>query len=457
MTEAGSNWIKFYRKINYFHRQINHLASQLIPINASVLEIGSKGGEILNSLDNVRKIGMEEDKDFYNLARRQFPKTKIVNKWAGLSSKKFDYILLTHSLSTSADVQKLIHRLKKHCHSKTRIVVFYFNFFWKPVLDLAEKLNLKRSETIQPNWLSTSDVHNLFYLESFNEVSSGKNILSPINLGQMSTFLNKFISQLPGFSSLDLINYSVYAPLPSIRNYSVSVIIPARNEAGNMKGILDKLPFLGRKMEVIFIEGGSRDDTYFAIKKEISNYHGLLTCRLIKQKGQGKGDAVRLGFSQAVNELLVILDADLTVDPQELPKFYNALATGKGEFVMGSRLVYPMEKLAMRNLNFLGNKFFSLAFSFLLGQKIKDTLCGTKAILREDYRKIERNRHLFGNFDPFGDFDLIFGAAKLNLRILEIPIRYKQRSYGKTNISRFQHGLLLLQMTIFAARRIKFI
>jgi len=185
--------------------------------------------------------------------------------------------------------------------------------------------------------------------------------------------------------------------------------------------------------------------------------HPERTCKLFKQTGKGKGDAVRLGFAHATGDILMILDADLTVAPEELPRFVEILTSGKAEFANGSRLVYPMESSAMRFFNLVGNKFFSIAFTWLLGQPLKDTLCGTKTMWREDYEALVANRSYFGDFDPFGDFDLLFGAAKLNLKILDLPIRYRDRTYGETNISRWKHGWLLLKMVIFAARRIKFI
>lgn len=180
-------------------------------------------------------------------------------------------------------------------------------------------------------------------------------------------------------------------------------------------------------------------------------------CRLLKQAGVGKGDAVRTGFSHASGDMLMILDGDMTVPPEDLPRFYEALCSGKGEFINGVRLVYPMEKEAMRFLNLVGNKFFSLAFTWLLGQPIKDTLCGTKVLWKEDYERIAQKRSCFGDFDPFGDFDLLFGAAKLNLKIMEMPVRYRERTYGSTNISRWRHGWMLLKMVFFALRRIKFL
>jgi hypothetical protein len=116
-----------------------------------------------------------------------------------------------------------------------------------------------------------------------------------------------------------------------------------------------------------------------------------------------------------------------------------------------------MESQAMRFLNLLGNKFFSLTFSWLLGQSVKDTLCGTKVLWKSDYEQIAANRAYFGDFDPFGDFDLLFGAARLNQKIVDLPIRYRERTYGSTNVQRWKHGWLLLKMVLFASRRIKFV
>jgi glycosyltransferase involved in cell wall biosynthesis len=234
------------------------------------------------------------------------------------------------------------------------------------------------------------------------------------------------------------------------------VIVPARNEAGNITDIFARTPDMGEWTELVFVEGHSRDNTYAVIEQEMAA-RPMLRCQLLRQTGAGKGDAVRLGFSRARGEMLMILDADLTVPPEDLPRFYEALRSGKAEFINGVRLVYPMEKQAMRFLNFLGNKFFSLAFSWLLGQPIKDTLCGTKVLWKQDYETIAANRAYFGDFDPFGDFDLIFGAVKLNLKITDLPIRYRERTYGATNIQRWKHGWVLLKMVVFAASRIKFV
>lgn len=380
-----------------------------------------------------------------------------INKLLPKYDKKIDYILLPNTLSISDNIQDLIKTLKKFVYEDTKVVVIYFNFFWKPILDLAEKLGWKDKSAREPNWLTEADIDNFFYLEGFEKVKSGKRFLIPFSIPYFSDFLNKFLAPLPLINGLCLTNWVIYRPNQKPRDFSVSIIIPARNEEGNMRGIFRKIPKFSKNTEIIFVEGHSTDNTYKVIQNEIKKYKGPFKASLYKQKGKGKGDAVRLGFSKAENELLMVLDADLTVDPKELPKFYYAACQGQGDLINGSRLVYPMEKQAMRALNYLGNKFFSWAFTYLLGQKIKDTLCGTKVILKKNYEKIAKNRHIFGDFDPFGDFDLIFGASKLNLKILEIPVRYKERTYGKTNISRFTHGWLLLKMVYFAAKNLKFV
>jgi glycosyltransferase involved in cell wall biosynthesis len=257
-----------------------------------------------------------------------------------------------------------------------------------------------------------------------------------------------------------LTNFIVARPKPRPEQRrtqpTVSVIVPARNEEGNVPAIFRRIPEMGAGTEVVFVEGGSADGTWKAAEREIAARPGK-PYQLLKQQGKGKGDAVRLAFSHATGDILMILDADLSVAPEDLPRFLEALRSGKGDFINGVRLVYPMEKRAMRFLNLLGNKFFSMAFSWLLGQEIKDTLCGTKVLWREDYERIAANRSYFGEFDPFGDYDLIFGAARLNLKIVDMPIRYRERTYGEPQISRFRDGALLLRMVAFAARRLKFV
>jgi glycosyltransferase involved in cell wall biosynthesis len=286
-------------------------------------------------------------------------------------------------------------------------------------------------------------------------------LLIPLYIPLLSELINRFVAPLPFFRAFNLLNIAVTRPLhrqaPRHAAPSVSVIVPARNEAGNIETAILRTPKMGPDDELIFIEGHSTDDTWERIVEMKERYQAKRSISIARQSGKGKGDAVRQGFALATKELVMILDADLTTPPEELPRFYAALVSDKGEFINGSRLVYPMEKEAMRFLNMVANKFFALMFSFVLGQRFKDTLCGTKVLTRANYLKLAAHRDFFGDFDPFGDFDLLFGAARMALRIVEVPVHYRERTYGKTNIQRWRHGLILLRMLRFAATRIKFL
>lgn len=373
----------------------------------------------------------------------------------------YDFILLNGTLHYERDIQQYLTRLRGQIKDGACLIVIYYSALWRPILQAATRLGL-RSKTPEWNWLSHSDLANLMHLADFEVIRREPKVLLPVYVPLVSAFLNRYIAPLPIFSAFALVNVLVARPTSLNGRVpfpapSVSVVVPARNEAGNIDAIVDRVPQMGPHDELIFVEGGSTDDTWQRICEARATCGNGRNIQVAQQKGKGKGDAVRTGFALARNEVLMILDADLTVPPEDLPKFYSAITSNKGEFINGSRLVYPMEKRAMRFLNLIANKFFAVAFSFVLGQRFKDTLCGTKVISRENYQRLARNRSYFGDFDPFGDFDLIFGAARMGLRIVEVPITYRERTYGETNISRWRHGTLLIAMLFFAARRLKFI
>jgi hypothetical protein len=370
-----------------------------------------------------------------------------------------DYVLLNGVLHYQRDIQGYLDRLRPCLADKTRLIVTYYSSLWKPLMRLATTFGL-RSKTLEPNWLDHEDITNLLNLADFEPIRLDSKVLFPFRIPVLSDFLNRYLAPLPFFRAFTMVNILIARPRPervAPRSPSVSVVVPVRNEAGNIEEIVRRVPVMGPDDEIVFIEGGSSDDTWGRIR-EVQRLHARSRRIVIAQQdGKGKGDAVRKGFALATKDVLMILDADLTVPPEDLPKFYAALVSGRGEFINGSRLVYPMEKKAMRFLNLIGNKFFAVAFSFVLGQRFKDTLCGTKVLTRANYEKLVAHRSYFGDFDPFGDFDLIFGAARLGLRIAEVPITYRERVYGTTNISRWRHGTLLLTMLAFAGSRMKFI
>lgn len=340
------------------------------------------------------------------------------------------------------DLQKYFESLRLAKPQNTRILVTYYNHLWEPILSIASKLGLRKNVGDQ-NWLDQRDLTGILDLAGFDVISMERRILLPVEIPLLSELFNSYLSKLPILNNLCLISVVLARPKPlGVKKYSVSIIIPARNEEGNISKIIPSIPDFGKSQEFIFVEGHSTDGTWDEIVKIGRKRKNV---KYFKQKKTGKADAVRLGFSKATGDILMIYDADRTVEGHDLLKFYNALASGIGEFANGSRLIYPMKGQAMQTLNKLGNKLFSLAFSWILGQRFKDTLCGTKVFFRGDYLKFKHSKS-----DPFGDFDLIFGAIRNNLKVVEIPVRYKEREYGSTNISRFKHGLMLLR-NVFAA------
>ena len=452
---------KWNRCNSYYHRRLREVVRFVIPSGQRVIEIGCGKGELLASLQPSYGVGVDFSAEMIKQAEDSHPDLHFINIDAHeLDLKdKFDFVILSDVVNDLWDVQSIFQKISGFTTPQSRIIINFYSRLWELPLGIIRKTGLAKSMLLQ-NWLTVEDINGLLSLANFEVIRNWEEIIWPVRTPVIDSLMNRFLAKIWPFGILALTHFIVAKPCTSVSTAQelpkVSVVIPARNEAGNIERILKSVPDMGAATELIFVEGGSTDDTYDVIEKAIKNNSHRGT-KLSRQTGKGKGDAVRLGFNNASGDILMILDADLTVPPEDLPRFYEALFKGKAEFVNGVRLVYPMEKEAMRFFNLLGNKFFSLIFSWLLGQPIKDTLCGTKVLWKKDYERIAANRSYFGDFDPFGDFDLLFGAAKLNLKIIEIPIRYRERTYGTTNISRWRHGWLLLRMVFFALRRIKFI
>lgn len=449
------------KKHSYYWNSITRYCNYFSHETSSVLEIGCGTGELIHEIKGARKVGIDFSERMIQIAKGRFQNVEFSHKPAEDLDldEKFDLIILSNLIGYLDDVQSVFSQLQRVCHPQTKIIITYYNFLWEPVIKFAEWIHLK-TKTPDQNWLLQQDIRNLLFLAGFETYRNVYGTLFPFNIPLLSPFFNRFLVRMPLIRRLGLNTFTFAKPLPSKsteQKYSVSIIIPARNEAGNIENAITRLPYFGKKQEIIFVEGNSTDNTWEVIGDIQKKYSSTYDIKTAKQPGKGKNDAVRTGMAMATGDILMILDADLTMPPEELPKFYEAMANGQADFIHGSRLVYDMDKGAMRLLNLLGNKFFSYVFSWMLEQPIKDTLCGTKVLFRKDYEKLVSNRKFFGDFDPFGDFDLIFGAYKLNLRILEIPIRYRERTYGSTNISRFKNGLVLLRMCVFAARKIKFV
>ncbi|MEK7254095.1 MAG: bifunctional class I SAM-dependent methyltransferase/glycosyltransferase family 2 protein, partial [Bacteroidota bacterium] len=422
----------------YYYKLLRHFYRHHIPAGQRVLEVGCGTGDILAATNPAHGVGIDFSEAMLRLASEKHPNLTFVYADAhSLShlSETFDFIILSDLLNDVWDVQKVLEQVACVSHPGTRIIINAYSKVWETPLTITSKLGLSKPKLLQ-NWLTVEDLQGLLTLSGFEVICNRQEILLPLPIPIISPFFNRYLVRFWPFKHLALTNFIIARSCKTVENTIppvVSVIVPARNEAGNIEAIFQRVPDMGGGTELIFVEGHSSDDTYQAIEKTIKNYPDKHV-KLFRQTGKGKGDAVRLGFAEATGDILMILDADLTVPPEDLPRFYEALVTGKADFVNGVRLVYPMEDQAMRFFNFIGNKFFSVAFTWLLGQSVKDTLCGTKVLRKSDYERIAANRLYFGDFDPFGDFDLLFGAAKLNMKILGLPIRYRERKYGTTNI-----------------------
>jgi SAM-dependent methyltransferase len=450
--------LKWKRRNRTYNRKLSEYYSFFIPSQSRVLEIGCGIGDLLASVSPDYGVGVDFSPRVIEIARTKYPHLIFfVQDAAKLDlNEKFDFIILSDLIGSLWDIQNVIASLRKVCHNRTRIIVSSYNYLWEPVLQILERLNLKSKQPVQ-NWLSLEDIKSVLYVEGFETIRTEKKILLPVYIPLLSWFLNVCVANMPVFRLLSLTNFIVARPLNErFQEYSVSIIIPAKNEELNIENSILRTPLFGKSQEFIFVEGDSTDETYEEMLR-VKSLYPWKDIKVIRQSGKGKGNAVREGFKRASGDMLFILDADLTTPPETLPLFYKALQSNKGEFINGCRLVYPLEKDSMRLLNHLANKFFGMIFTFLIGQRLKDTLCGTKVLFRKDYEAISLKNDDIGDYDPFGDFYLLYGAAKLNLKIIEVNVRYKERQYGNVQIKRFVHGWQLLRLTFIVARKLKFI
>ena len=458
LAPERNRWIE---RNAFFYGQDEKYMRFLVPEGLRVLDLGCGTGRMLAALKPARGVGVDISSNMIEIARRDFPDLEFVvgdiEDSAVVSSLTgpFDVIVLSDTIGTLEDCQATFERLHGLCTPDTRLVVAYYSRLWEPVLRVGELIGQKMP-ILQQNWLSTGDIANLLRLADFDVIKREWRQLLPKRLLGLGTLVNSYIAPWPVIRRACLRNYVVARSMKALtrRALSATVLIPCRNERGNIEAAVTRLPRFCDDIELLFVEGHSRDGTLEEIRRVMAA-HPDRDIKVLRQNGTGKGDAVRTGFAAARGDVLMILDADLTMPPEWMPKFYEALVSGKGEFINGTRLAYPMENEAMQLLNHIANRVFSWLFTWLLNQRFTDTLCGTKVLTRKHYLSIAANRGYFGDFDPFGDFDLIFGDAKLNLKVIEVPVAYASRTYGKTQISRFRHGWLLLRMVVFAFRKLK--
>jgi SAM-dependent methyltransferase len=451
-------WIDSNR---YYYDYITKVLRFIVEPQSSVLQLKSETGYFLNAVNPKRGVGIDPSTKMVEIAKTKFPHLQFEAQDIEdfRLSDTFDYILLTGALSDVVDVQKTLLNLKHVANSRSRVVITIYNRLWQPVLSLATRLRLKIPQPTQ-NWLSLDDIENLLRITGYETIKHFNVMLLPKKIPVISFLFNNIISKLPLFKHLCFSHILVAKKIVSRQNYSdysVSVIVPCKNEFGNVRDAAARIPIMGKHTEIIFCDDQSEDGTRDEIlrvmelfpEKDIKLVHGPGIC---------KAKNVWSGFDSAKGDILMILDADLTVIPEELPYFFQTIVEGAGDFINGSRLIYPTQENAMKFFNVLGNKFFSLFFSYIMGQKIKDTLCGTKVLWREDYFRLKKYIGTWGKIDLWGDYDLLFGATKTNLKIVDLPVHYFERTYGQTKMKKvILNGLRMLNISLAALFKLKFV
>jgi glycosyltransferase involved in cell wall biosynthesis/ubiquinone/menaquinone biosynthesis C-methylase UbiE len=467
----------WYSRNSYYHSEVERRLKAVIPPGSAVLELGSGTGNLLAALRPSRGFGIDLSEKMIEVARRNHPQLEFAAGDAESFStdESFDYVVASDLIGELGDINAMFDRVRE-MGGPTRLVLTFHSPTFEEFLRIAQRAGLAMAPFRQ-NWVGAATARGLLALSDMRVLQEQHSLLVPVPIPVLAAAGNRLLAGRRAFKYLDLLNVVVAETVPdrpAPTRLRCSVIIPCRNELGNVEPAVERMPDLGPDAEIIFVDGASTDGTKERIEEVIERYRGVKDIKLILQVPDaqyadgkddpdaptvmlklGKGDAVRKGFDAATGDALMILDADLTVPPEDLPRFLQPLATGKGRFINGTRLVYPMEERAMKFVNYLGNWFFSKLFTWLLEQPIRDTLCGTKVLLKSDYEKIKAGRKHFGEFDPFGDFDLLFGAARLGLPIVEVPVRYRRRLAGVSKVRVSQHGWLLVAMSLVAFRRLK--
>jgi len=457
------------RKNPGYYEEVDRCCTFVVPQGVRVLELGCATGRLLAATQPSYGLGIDINENQIKAAKQIYSgRSELEFRLGDIEEmdfsgiEPFDYIIISDVLPLLRDVQATLERIRVVCKSRTRLIVTYHSNLWRPILALATLLG-RRSPDPSYSWLSSNDIKNLLTLADFEAITVSERMLLPLRIPVFGWIMNRLLAKMPLIRQLCLTWRIVARPCPQPlgerevrREPTVSVVIPTLNEKGNIDGAFTRTPRMGKWTELVFVDGHSTDGTVEEIKRCKERYGGKWHRVLVlTQTKTGLAEAYRQAFPQCEGDILMILNSDLTMPPEELIKYYQAIASGKGEFINGCRLVYPMEKRAMRFCNMVANHSFAVIFSWLLEQRVKDTLCGTKVFWRDDYEKIAANRSYFGDFDPYGDFDLLFGASRLNHKIVDMPIRYRERSYGEIKISRWREGLLLLKMCAIAFCKLK--
>jgi SAM-dependent methyltransferase len=466
--QLGPDWERWVARSRYYHAALARLLRFLLPPGQHVLDIGCGNGDHLENLQPATGVGVELSAGMLSLAREKHPGFEYHQQAAEELSLPeyeirngrggFDAITMVNVVGELADVLEAFKRLRPLARPDTRLAIVFYNHLWEPLMRPAAAMRLKLDNPTQ-NWLSIDDLRGFLHLAGFEVVRVGARMPCPKYIPVVAELMNGVVGRLPLFHRLGFVHYLVARPaMPLLRapeKHSCTVVVPCKNEEGNVSQIPARVGHMGAFTEIIFVDDCSTDATAQRVHETIEA-NPQRQIKLVQGPGRGKAAAVRAGLEKAAGDVLMILDADMTVMPEDLPAFFEAITENKGELINGSRMVYPLAGDAMRPLNILGNKLFATVFSFLLEQRITDTLCGTKVVMRHNYAKILAARDYFGDIDRWGDYDWIFGAAKNNLKTVELPIHYVERTAGVTKMTkRFRNGLTMARMCWVALRKLK--
>ncbi|MBF0216185.1 MAG: glycosyltransferase [Candidatus Omnitrophica bacterium] len=444
LDAIAKSYDEWRKKNRYFYESIEGFLKKRVASGARVLEIGCRTGDYLAAVEPSYGVGLDISPEMVKIARGKYPRYKFEYSTLGSydSSEKFDYILLVNVLGYVNDVTSLLENVSRFCHPTTKIIITTINPWWDFILTMSEKLQAKMPSAPH-NYLDRSCLFKIIESLDFSRISSGYMLLCPKRIPVLSFLLNTIGTRTIGLNKLSFVQYTILRPLSGSNTdlgYGCSVVIPCYNEEGNIASAVKRVPRMGRETEIIVVDDGSKDGTAAIARGLVNEMDGV---KLVSYSpNRGKGYAVKQGFDAAENEVIMILDADMSVPPEELPRFFRLLNKGLCSFVNGTRMVYPMQDRAMKKLNLLGNKFFSGVMTFLTGQQLTDTLCGTKALYKKDYKRIKMG------VDKWGDFDLLFGAAKNGDKILEVPVHYKSRKAGVSKMKTLSHGIHLTKVCI---------
>ncbi len=446
IAQKRDRWIVRNR---YYYGRIKRLLRFIVEPQRRVLEVRCQTGGLLAATEPSFGVGVEISQELVEVARKDHPDLNFIcaDPEDLAVGQAFDYVIFGHIYDT-VDILSALNRIRDHCTQDTRLLIVNYNQLWEPVLEVASSLGL-RSPYVEPNWVSSEDVNRFLVLSGFRPLRTHRILLFPKYIPVVSFLLNEFLAKLPGLRQLCMVQVTVARLKPKEHEEiktSVSVIVPCRNEQGNIRAAVERIPDMGRHTEIIFCDDKSTDGTADEVRR-VQKLYPDRDIRLLEGPGICKAENVWTGFRGAKGDVLMILDADLTVMPEELPLFFQALVGNIGEFINGSRLVYPVPKTAMKFFNQAGNRVFGVVFSYLLSQRFKDTLCGTKVLWRKDWQRIENRLGGWGIRDLWGDYELIFGASKLHLEIVEMPVHYQERMYGVTKMTRvFWNGVRMLRI-----------